>query len=127
MISDCQKAEIFQVGYIVHTPFKQVITPVVPLKYVFDKHAEIGRIVSNTYFIKDGSLIVRDIHRHQVSLINGVEKITIRYAIKQDGIIIEVPSSQVRDWSQIKGVNIDMVLSKHHIRKTWHAFISLKT
>jgi hypothetical protein len=70
---------------------------------------------------------VRDIHRHQVSLINGIDKMTIRYAVNQDGMIIDVPASEVRDWSQIKGVNIDMILSKHHIRKTWHAFISLKS
>lgn len=136
MISDCKKAEVFAVKEVEVVRGMQVIYPVRPLQYHYEKQAEVSQLSINTYFIAntkrtylDGTplyaLFVRDNNQRKFELVEGIQQMTIRYTVKQDGNLIELPAEQIAKGSTLVGVAIDLNLISPPVNKIWHLYAAV--
>lgn len=90
LISDCQKAEIFQVANVRHVHDRQILEAQQPFSFQFYTDAKIMRMVMNQYFLLrhlkrggDGSssiLYVEDIYRQRSPMVDGIDALNIHYA-----------------------------------------------
>ncbi|SRR5579885_1135090 len=133
LISDCSRAEIFQVAKVSRQHHVQTIMPRVPLHYRYAANAELDRLEINRYFVantgrtdRDGSpmysLYREDIHHVKSELVEGVSDMRILYSVYKAGAYTDVPAASVTDWSQVKGVSIDLLVSGTQSKKTWHMY-----
>lgn len=136
LIADCKQAEIFKVEYVAFMHGLQKIIPQTALHQHYEAHAEVSQLEINHYFVDKTSrhdttgapifsLWKQDLNTKS-ELVEGVYRMQIRYAIEQQGSLIEVAASNVQDWSKILGVAIELEMGAGPIRKIWHAYIALR-
>lgn len=131
MISDCNKGEVFRVKNVSVHGDLQTITPETKLLNVYDDNAEVGRIVSNRYFVRDDgeskSLMVEDIEHRKITLVENVMAINFVYTVNEGAQIKELQASEVQDWSKVVGVfaNIKVTTQRPTFEKVWHMYVAL--
>lgn len=131
MISDCQKAEVFRVKTAKSSDNVQYITPETPLVYQYDANAEIGRLVSNRYYVDTGdtskNLFVEDIDHKHKALVDHVSALSFVYTIRRGSQLTDVKANEVADWSQILGVSADIkvVTTVPELEKIWHMYVAI--
>ncbi len=137
MISDCKQADIVQATEVKSFRDGQMIYLTHPLSHHYEPHAEVGRLETNTYFIAKTkrvygdrtpvySLFVKDNRNEQAELVEGIQRMTIRYAIHQTGRMVEVPANENLDKSQVIGVAIDLNVVAPPLNKVWYLFAALE-
>jgi type IV pilus assembly protein PilW len=137
VISDCNQAEIFEVGQISMVEGMQKIQPKMPLRHLFNRYAEVGRLQVNNFYVAktnrrypDGSLIytltIQDINRHTFEIIEGMSALQIRYSSNQDGHMIDQAAEHVRIWGNVQGVSLDFQIKYLSGNKEWHMYVPLK-
>ncbi|HLB42191.1 MAG TPA: prepilin-type N-terminal cleavage/methylation domain-containing protein [Gammaproteobacteria bacterium] len=136
IISNCKKAEIFQVASVFITKDYQKITSTHPLQEEYQSYAEIGRLVINRYFIAktnrinpNGSsvfaLYVEDIFHRKFELVDGINHMNIMYTLKKNGRLIDASAPAVHDWSKVLGVHINLTIFSPPITKHWYSYVAI--
>jgi Tfp pilus assembly protein PilW len=136
MIADCKKAEIFQTASVKYTLSGQKITSERPLQQLFEKHAEVGRLEINRYFIArthrkntDGSaiysLFVEKMNQRSMELVENIQRMQMAYFVLQRGELREVRPEEINDWSSVQAVGITFTVYYPPMTKIWYTFISL--
>jgi type IV pilus assembly protein PilW len=137
VIADCQHAEIFKISSIKSTKQSQILIIANPLKTIFKKNTEVGKLEINEYFIEKKntlhtghasqySLYMRDIHHKKTELVPHINGMKITYSINQGNELIDVLADHIVDWSTVQGVSIDLEFNISSITKVWHTYISLR-
>lgn len=135
-ISNCIHAEVFVAAKVIHEEGKQRIIPAAPLHDLYGLDAEVSPLISNRFFIaKSGrqyangrdiySLFLQDIKFKKIELVPGIQRMNISYTILQNGIFKEVSWTEIKDWSAVVGVAIDLDVDAPSIQKTWHLYAAL--
>jgi hypothetical protein len=135
LITDCQRAEVFQQSKVIASKQQQKIILDRPLHYTFQSYAAVGRLAINKYFVAktqrnyaDGSpiyaLFVEDIQLRKTELIEGVQAMRLYYSVQQGEQLIDLPAQQITDWSKVRGVAFELDIYYPPIRKTWYGYVS---
>jgi hypothetical protein len=114
VISDCKHAEMFQVAQIKMEENKQKLITTSPLKYHYEKNAEISRLQINRYFIdktrrtySDGSsiyaLFVETKDHRKLELVANISAIQFTRDVQS-------------------GVNISLQVTSPPFKKQWYAY-----
>jgi hypothetical protein len=134
VISDCSTAEMFIPEVLAQENHFYKITPFVPLHHLYAQHAEIGKLVINSFYIQktkrlhqDGTPIYalyrQDIQHRKIALVEGVEQMNIQYSIKQNNTLINLPANAILDWQAVVGVAIDLQISEESLHEIWHVYV----
>lgn len=110
LISNCKSADIFMIKEIEkHFDGTQKITSTKPLSFRYEKNADVGKIIMNTFFVGEtprgtSALFMKDISGRKMELVEGVADM------------------QVKTWmdaSSITGVSIELILQSldHTLQK----------
>lgn len=132
LISDCKHAELVQID----AALSHCATTRQLLHYQFDHLAELSRFRINTYFVrktarkdrsgvKVSSLFMSNINGRAMELVEGINHMSLAYTIYRDGRLITLSANEISDWSQIRGVAIDLEVSVFPVKKMWHAYVAL--
>lgn len=122
MISDCQRAEIFQMKEIKTFKDKQIIHTFSPLQHKYGPYAEVSRLEINTYFVAnthrtyaDGtpiySLFVKDIHQRKSELVEGIQYMSFHLDIS--------------DRSRVVGTSMHFTVVTPLMKKIWYSYIAI--
>ena len=135
LISNCYRAEIFQVAKIKISKSRQEIIPSSALHDRYEKNAEISRLVINKFYLAkthrkhvDGSFIsalyLENIKHRKMELIENIEQLEFNYSLN-DGS--EVLVNEVRDWSEVMGVGLEwqFVTAMFKKRKKGYLYVAL--
>jgi type IV pilus assembly protein PilW len=125
IISDCKKAEIFQVMQVVLAKNGQTIRSLHPLQQHFSHFAEVSRFEINKYTISAYTLLKQDIKGNKTALIEGLEGMRFSYTVKRRGQLVELEAEQVDDWSSVIGVAIRLDLFSPPLTKTWYGYVAV--
>ena len=120
IIADCTQ---MQTTKIIEQTSKQVrITP--ELQYSFSSQAQIGRLTESRFYLADTerinsmgqpifSLYWMDVSRHKLAseVIEGVEKMKIRYGVLLPSGLLYQSADQIKDWSKVRTVQIALLLN----------------
>lgn len=90
LISDCKKAEIFQVKNSYITKQEQIITTTEPLSFFYEKNADVGKLeIKNIFVDKTGrytnsgkpiyALYIKDINQNRLELVEGVRDLQAQF------------------------------------------------
>jgi prepilin-type N-terminal cleavage/methylation domain-containing protein len=111
------------------------------IQYSFSKQAQIGRLIESRFYIADTerqnnrgkpifSLYWEDISRTklQSEMVEGVEKMNIRYGVLLSRGLVYQSGEQVRDWSKVRTVQISLLLtnSEQDLKREWNSQITLR-
>ena len=86
IISDCQKAEIFTVDHLSAHRDYQIITPVQPFHFLFNRNAEISQLVINYLFVNQDHLILENIAHRQFKIAEWIH--VIHFDLSQPWITV---------------------------------------
>lgn len=137
LISDCTKAEVFQVEKIITTADSKVIKPRSPLRQKYLPFAEVAKLSMNTFYIGKTnrrettglpiySLFIKDIANRRYELVEGISDMQIKYTIlTKQGLQDQIRSENVLDWSQVVGISIKLSVENNGYTKPWYTFIKL--
>ena len=120
VIADCTQ---MQTAKITQQTSKQMsIKPA--LHYFFSSQTQIGRLVESRFYLADTerknslgkpilSLYWMDVSRHTLAseIIEGVEKMKIRYGVLSHQGFVYQSADQVKDWSKVRTVQIAFLLN----------------
>lgn len=135
IITDCSKAEIFQIAALSHTKQFTKIIPTVPLHYLFDKEAEVSKLVVNEFYINQSkneqgqfsrALFVKDIKQHVTKLVDGIDHLTFRFTLRNESGGIALKANEINDWSQVVGVAIEFDVTSYGLTKHWFAYVAMQ-
>lgn len=137
VISDCEKAEIVQIAKINHYKNEQKIITSKPLRQIFLPNAEISKLEINKYFITkttrkyaDGSaiyaLFVERYPSYKTELVEGIQEMHINYSILNETELIDLPASDIHDWSKVAGVTLNIKIFFPPITKILHLYVPLQ-
>jgi competence protein ComGC len=101
--------------------------------------AQIKQYDQNSYFIGKTdrfdakgdaiyALYHQDSHAKKMELVEGVNKMKIKYAVLKNNELVEHPIEEITDWSKVRGVAIEWVfasLNASTMEKTEYEYIAL--
>lgn len=136
LISNCKWAEIFQVAKVKVSHEVQEIISSSQLKHYFELNSEISRYEVNHYYIhktnrthRDGSyvyaLFVDNNYQHKTELVSDVTNLDLKYTVYQQGKLVDVMASQIKDWANVQGVAYDTQLVSSPFKKIWYGYAAL--
>jgi hypothetical protein len=140
VISNCQQAEVFQVGNIYYLHGLQNIVSSSALHKKFAKNAEVGQLMIHRFYIDktnrkntDGSLKyalfmedrAKSFSIHKMEVAEGITGMQVTFIIKQAGKIIKLAANKHNNEGNVLGIGIDLDLVEPPLRKVWHIYISL--
>ncbi len=127
LISDCQHAEAFQWAHI-------------NLKYIYQEDSEVGFLDKIIYYIGDTgrknqkgrsiyALYRRNLNKalnNPIELVEGIEKMSIRLGMQKGQHLIYLMPDQIKNWSAVRSLEINLVLSENPLRREWKHIIALR-
>jgi len=122
LISDCKKAEIAIAADVKNIHGNLEITLTAPLHYHYERFAEVSLYLSNTFYTRDHSLFLEDIHHRKSIIISGIDHLQIRYTIKNGDAMRDVSWNEVSDWENILGVAMEYQLTSGSLKKNWYFY-----
>lgn len=137
IISNCARAEIFEVSQVKLSRGKQLITSLLPLHDLYEKDAEISLFNINKYYVNKTnrndrhgypiySLFIENNRYGKSELIADIHKMQLSYTIEQSGQLKEVNAKEISNWADVKGVAVDLELVAFPFKKTWHFYSALR-
>lgn len=136
LIADCFHSELIVVDHVSHTKNQQNIYLSSPLQFIYTPQVEIASIQKNHYFVKQTGLLYEDgtpIYALFIknslgtgALIDGVHSMNVRYSLIQNGVLREVSSSEIADWTKVVGVALMFELVSQPLHKTSYFYFALK-
>jgi len=125
LISDCQHADVFKVSYASRSSrtTTQKITTAHPLHNYYKKYADVGELISTSYYIRkttrknnEGQRIYSLYRINSGSraeeLIEGVQDMHIEYGVSNnDTLLIYKKANQITDWQHVRSVRIALLLN----------------
>lgn len=136
MIADCKHADIFQVKAVKDVRGTRTIYSTRPLHYHYAQYAEVGQLEINTYFTADTArkyldgtpvyaLYVKN-NQGTFELVEGIQRMTVRYAIRNGSRTVELPANEITDWTNVEGVAIDLNVVSPPLKKIWHLYAAVE-
>jgi type IV pilus assembly protein PilW len=141
LISDCETVETFTAQQISSSSDgTQFIITDTNLTKEYQQNAEVSEFEINTFYIgktdrKDArgmpiyALYMKDKDAHKTELVEGVSAMQIQYAIFENGGIVEQRSNEIKEWSSVRGVSLQLdfeSLNYFPLKKTEYMYVALR-
>ncbi len=126
IISDCKQAEMISPQAIHQFSDRQEITLSQPLRYAYNKYAEISRFVVHKFYIAKSNrqyengdtvhgLYMEDQWRHKYELISGITAMSIHFNIDD--------KQQITNAHNITAIELSLKIHSPPLTKPWFVFI----
>lgn len=126
IISNCQRAEWFEVANISRKHGVLIVNLKQPLSMEYDVTSEVGKLKINRLYSKTINnqtiLLLQEINSRSVKLVEKIRDLNFRYTIYSGGKYLEMSASQIHDWSQVNGVAISAILQSGKVKQTWQSY-----
>ncbi len=126
VISDCTHIETFHVKNIFLTHDQQIIIPTENLKNNFNKHAEIGQLQINHFYLKNNNLMLEEVQHENKTILTGIDNLNFKYYLKENEKVNPVPVATTSNNTSVAALVIEMTMTISSITKTNHFFIPVK-
>lgn len=126
IIADCETAEIVTVATVTNEHGMQRIVLTQPVKNNYLIGASIGVFKNDRYHLKSQSFYVNDNEYGDSALMEGIEDISFKYSVLENGQIVDENAAVITDWSTVKGVQWEVTVASAGINKKEYAYVALR-
>ena len=135
VINDCVHAEIFIIQNILNQGNRQILMSA-PLHYLYKKNTELSRLEFNAFYVgktertqPDGSplyaLYSKDNAGRKQELVANISEMKILFSEHTGFLLQEKKWQNIADWSQVKGVDIQLTVDNPHLHKSISLYAAL--
>ena len=134
-ISDCQSAEIFFPKQIKKMHGAQMIETNHPLKFLYDRFAEVSELETQTFFVAQTGRYTEQgqpisaLYVNKTELVEGVDTIKFQYTILLNHSLIEKNADELDGNEKIRGISIELTLSSLNsfpLQKKAYTYVALR-
>lgn len=125
VIADCNHVEINEINHVIVKKDVQQIKLNRALQYDYSREAEVARLEHQQLRLERQSLVLVDLQQRHHQLVAGVKQLSFKYMLKQHDDLHLVTADQVRDWSSVQGVLLDLILSIGGMTRHYYDFVKL--
>lgn len=129
-ISNCKRSEWFEVDKVQRNHGVLIVNLKQPLSTLYDVTSEVGKLKINRLYSKSiknhSTLFMQDINGWNSKLIDDVNDLNFKYSINESGRYVDVSASQIRTWSQVRGVAISATLQSGKVKQSWQSYYVMR-